>query len=77
MIQDNIFHINTIKQKRKKRKKFSPVMRAHSIYSLNNFPAYHTAGLVMVMLKYITKILIDIAILPTKEGYNNFHQQFV
>ena len=52
-------------------------MRAHSIYSLNNFPAYHTAGLVIVMLKYITKILIDIAILPAKEGYNNFHQQFV
>ena len=53
-------------------------MRTHRIYSLNNFPTYHTAVLAIVM-SYITKILTDITKLPSKEGYNNlyFHQQFV
>lgn len=50
------------------------MMKTHSIYSLDNFPTYHTAVLATVIM-YITKILIDVA----KEGYSNlyFQQQFV
>ena len=41
-----------------KSRKNSPVLRTFRIYSLNNFPMYHTAVLAIVIMWYITSLIL-------------------
>ena len=55
----NIYHLVYNKKKRKKKEKnFLFVLRTLGIYSLNNFPIYHSAVLTIIIMLYITSLLL-------------------
>lgn len=52
-------------EKRKQEKKFLLVTRTLCIYSLNNFPMYHTPGVAIVVMLHISSLVLTYLIIES------------